>query len=302
MKHISLFSSPISAVSKTICALALVSLATNVSLFAFDWPQNETASDSFYSYFGQLRGGTIETSLIFKDSSDVKAADNGTIVATLTEHGDDFGWFESTLGNTVIIAHDNQLMTIYANLDEDTVPPTLTKVSEVKTGTFLGTSGNSGWQEGRSCLEFQVVDTKNNASINPRILMPRIGEELPLVIGDLSLTDRNGETSYLTVQHEFASGQYSLYRTRQSVAVPYRTTVSINGALVETISYDMLKEDNGTLCAYGNKYYPKELLYPDNKRQLLAQVQLTKGRNTVAVSISDILGYKETLSYKLDVY
>src|SRR5574344_2800299 len=113
---------------KQTAAFAATLIISSSAAFAFDWPQMETASDSFYSYFGQLRGGTIETSLIFKDSSDVKAADKGTIIATLTEHGDDFGWFESTLGNTVIIAHDNQLMTIYANLDEDTVPPTLTKV------------------------------------------------------------------------------------------------------------------------------------------------------------------------------
>lgn len=287
---------------KQTAAFAATLIISSSAAFAFDWPQMETASDSFYSYFGQLRGGTIETSLIFKDSSDVKAADKGTIIATISEHNNDYGWFESTLGNAVIISHDNQLMTVYANLDAETIPSMVTRVAQVKTGTPLGTSGNSGWQEGRSCLEFQVVDTKNNASINPRILMPRIGEELPLAIGELSLTDRKGKTSYLTIDHEFASGLYSLYRTRQSVAVPYRTIVSINGAIVETISYDMLKEDNGSLCVYGNKFYSKELLYPDNKRQLLAQVQLTRGRNTVTVSITDILGQKETLSYKLDVF
>ena len=34
--------------------------------FAFEWPQEEKIlSDSFYSYFGQLRGNTISSSLIF---------------------------------------------------------------------------------------------------------------------------------------------------------------------------------------------------------------------------------------------
>jgi len=280
---------------------AFLLLAGSV-VYAFDWPQNETLSDSFFSYFGQLRGGTIETSLIFKDSSDVKAADKGTVIATIREHGNDFGWFESTLGNAVIIAHANQLVTVYANLDEETIPANVNSVTPVIAGTPLGTSGNSGWQEGRSCLEFQVLDTKNHSAINPRILMPRTGEELPLSLGELSLTDRNGKTSYLSVEHTLASGQYSLYRARQSVAVPYHTTVSINGAVVESISYDMLKADSGYLCVSGNKYYSKEVLYPDGRRQLLGQIQLTKGRNTITVAISDILGDKETLSYKLDVF
>ena len=33
--------------------------------FAFEWPQEEKIlSDSFYSYFGQLRGNTISSSII----------------------------------------------------------------------------------------------------------------------------------------------------------------------------------------------------------------------------------------------
>ena len=49
---------------------ALLTIST-LSLFAFDWPQNEILSDSFYSYFAQFRGGTIGTSLIFSESEEV---------------------------------------------------------------------------------------------------------------------------------------------------------------------------------------------------------------------------------------
>ena len=119
-------------VKYTVAFVSALCVST-AACFAFDWPQLETASDSFYSYFGQLRGGTIETSLIFKDSSDVKAADNGTIIATISEHNNDYGWFESTLGNAVIISHDNQLMTVYANLDSETIPYMVNNVTSVKT-------------------------------------------------------------------------------------------------------------------------------------------------------------------------
>ena len=37
-------------------------------LTAFDWPQEQTESDMFYSYYGQLRGDQISSSLIFTKS------------------------------------------------------------------------------------------------------------------------------------------------------------------------------------------------------------------------------------------
>ncbi|HBB15003.1 MAG TPA: hypothetical protein DCZ76_12125, partial [Treponema sp.] len=85
--------------------LAVTLLGTAAALFAFSWPQAQTNSDTFHSYFGQLRGGTISSSLIFKDNSEVKTADPGDILAVIDDHTEDYGWFESTLGNAVIIGH-----------------------------------------------------------------------------------------------------------------------------------------------------------------------------------------------------
>lgn len=291
-----------SSFTKTGIAFAVLFASTTATIAAFDWPQAETASDSFYSYFGQLRGGTLESSLIFKDSSDVKAADSGKVIAVITEHGSDFGWFESTIGNAVIVAHKDSIVTVYGNLDGETIPSSLYTSKDIPVGTPLGASGNSGWQEGQSCLEFQVLDTKNRSVINPRILMPRIGDELPLVIGELTLDDRNGKTSYLALERTFKAGTYSLYRDRQRIAVPYRTTVAINGAAVETISYDMLKANDGKLCAFGNTYYPRTVLYPDDSRQLLGQIRLTSGRNSVSITVTDILGERKTVSFSLEVF
>src|SRR5574344_2361785 len=177
--------------SKVITIISITALLATPA-FAFDWPQAETASDTFYSYFGQLRGGTIESSLIFKDSSPVKSVDDGTIIALISEHEDDYGWFESTLGNAVLVTHENEIVTVYGNLDSDTIPATIARTDTVKTGTALGESGNSGWQEGQSCLEFEILDIKTHSAINPRILMPRIGNELELSINDISLVDREG--------------------------------------------------------------------------------------------------------------
>ncbi len=276
-------------------------LILQAELFAFDWPQEETFSDSFYSYFGQLRGGTISTSLIFRDSSDVKASEDAEILAILSEHTNDFGWFESTLGNTVILLHNDNISTVYANLDENSIPQILDEKDSVKKGEKIGTSANSGWQEGTSCLEFQVLDTKNHNAINPRILMPRIGKELPLFAKNVYLVDAKEKEFILGRDKIIHSGSYRIYCDRQEIAVPYKTTISINGVVYESLSYDTLSERNGKLCVQGNNFYQVMDLYPDNKRQFLGQINLTSGKHSLSATLFNILGTTQTSRFAVDV-
>ena len=53
-------------------------------------------------------------------------------------------------------------MTVYGNIDAESLPENLSETKEITTGTPLGISGNSAWQQGHSSLEFQVIDTKNS--------------------------------------------------------------------------------------------------------------------------------------------
>lgn len=292
----------ISFVKKFILSAAAIAALLGINVAsAFDWPQNETSSDSFFSYFGQLRGGTIEPSIVFSENSEVKAAEKGNVAIILTEHDKDYGWFESTLGNTVIIAHADQMDTIYANLDEDDFAAKDFTKTEVRQGEYLGTSGNSGWQMGENCLEFQVIDTKTSSAVNPRGLMPRIGNELPLVMGRIYLEDEAGVLHNLLNEHVLAPGMYKVYHTRQEVAVPKRTSVALNGVTIETIYYDTLKEVDGHLCAIGNKNYTVEQLYPDPSRQLLGCVQLTTGKAALKLALVDILETAQTITYNLEI-
>ena len=286
---------------KILKAGILVSVAA-MTAFAFDWPQDKVSSDDFFSYFAQLRGGAFETSLIFKDNSTVRAAETGTIAAIITEHNNDMGWFESTLGNAVILVHDDDFSTVYGNIDEESLNQELFSATSLETGTELGISGNSGWQNGQSCLEFQVLDLKTEASINPRNLMPHMGNELPLEIGKVTVRNEEGTSWDLANTRIIPSGRYSVYHARQSVAVPYKTKIALNGALLETISYDRIKAEDGELCIYGNSSYSCAEVYPDQDRQLLGVLQLPKGKNTLSITIQDISGYEREASYVLDIY
>lgn len=280
------------------CILLISSIA-----FSFDWPQEKVVqSDQFYSYFGQLRGETISNSLIFSEISDVKAADDGYLTVIISEYSDHTDFFPSTLGNAVILSHTDNLLTVYGNIDSESILKEAFNENCIKCGETFGTSGNSAWQQGHSSLEFQVIDTKNNTSINPRLLMPRVGKELPLYYNEIYLQGKNGRQYNVTNQNILPSGIYKVYKKRQAVAVPYRTRVAINGTVVDQISYDLLRQDDNQICVSGRKNYSKSILYPNNDLQLLGEATLTPGKNALQLTITDILGKEVNATYLLTIH
>ncbi len=287
---------------KKLYSLLIVSFISS-AIFAFDWPQEKIVqADQFYSYFGQLRGDTISNSLIFSEPSEIKVADDGKIVIFLSDYDEATDFFPSTLGNAVIIAHQDKILTVYANIDSESVNKEIFTADSVQTGFKLGMSGNSAWQQGKSSLEFQVIDTKDNTSINPRLLMPRIGKELPLYYNEIYLQDKNGRNFNIQAQNVLPKGIYKIYKKRQSTAVPYRTRVAINGATEDNLSYDLLRQDDGQICVSGKKNYPKNILYPNNDLMLLGEANLPKGKIALQLTLFDILGKETPATYLLSVY
>lgn len=288
---------------KKITAFIFITFAI-FSAHSFDWPQEEVIqSDQFYSYFGQLRGDTISNSLIFSEPSEIKSADKGTLEIFIKEFNDNTDFFPSTLGNAIIVAHSDNLLTVYGNIDYDTINTELLTSSEtIESGTIFGKSGNSAWQQGRSSLEFQVIDTKNNTAINPRLLMPRVGKELPLYYNEVVLQNKNGRQYNVSTQSTLPSGTYKVYKKRQAVAAPYKTRVAINGTVVDQISYDLLRQEDFQICISGKKNYSKSVLYPNSELQLLGETTLTSGKNALQLTLIDILGKETYATYMLSIY
>ena len=90
-------------------------------LFSFEWPQDNISKDSYNSYFGQNIGGKINTSLTFSEPSEIKAAEDGYIIAIFTDEEDQSSFFPSTLGTAVILSHSDNLLSVYGNIDEKTL-------------------------------------------------------------------------------------------------------------------------------------------------------------------------------------
>lgn len=271
------------------------------SSFSFDWPQSEIQSDSFHTYFAQERGGLLSPSLIFSGSDEIKATDKGKVTVVLSEHEQEPDMFESTLGNAVIVAHNDNLLTVYANLSFEGQKERYS-LSTVETGTSFGVCGLSGWQQGSSLLEFQVIDTKAKAYVNPRLLMPRFGEEPVLSIANVTAQNKKGTDYDFNKTSRIPSGTYRIYMDRQNSSMHYKSILLINGAIADTIKYDTLVEQKGKLCTDGKKFYTSKEIFLDNKKTLLGEITLPKGKNKITVVVSDILGKEKSLTYNIDSY
>lgn len=279
---------------------AFLALAVHLlPVAAFEWPQEGVTEQSFTTVFGQLRGQHFSSSLVFAQPAEISAIASGTIIAVLGGSDSEMGWLHSPLGNAVIIAHDDGLLSVYGNLTQVDVNES---TPQVAVGTKLGTSGGSGWQSGQSSLELQIIDTEQDTAINPRLLMPRLPQELPISLYGITAIGRNGETLELRTRKSLPSGTYKLYRGREQEFFPHVTSVAVNGAAVETITFDTLTRAGRRLAVAGRRPYNATETYPTTDKQFLAEITLTKGRNTLSVTVADINGKEYTASYALEVW
>lgn len=277
-------------------------LIASFNLFAYDWPQENVEQTSIKSYFGQKRGEAISTSLVFSDPEPIKCIEDGKILIIMSDESDDSVFFPSTYGTSVILSHDDSLLSVYGNLDKEEVAKSIGEKSELSTGDIIGEPGNSGWQNGTSSLELQIIDTKKATAINPKILITRTNTELPLKLEGIVLESKSGTKVTLAYQRTIKSGLYKIYQKRNPVACPYKSTVAINGVVVDQISYDTINHENNRLYVSGKKKYTSSDIYPDGELQLLGETMFTAGKSTLGLTLNDFLGKGVQQNYIITVY
>jgi hypothetical protein len=277
-------------------------LIASFNLFAYDWPQENVEQTSIKSYFGQKRGEAISTSLVFSDPEPIKCIEDGKILIIMSDESDDSVFFPSTYGTSVILSHDDSLLSVYGNLDKEEVAKSIGEKSELSTGDIIGQPGNSGWQNGTSSLELQIIDTKKATAINPKILITRTNTELPLKLEGIVLESKSGTKVNLAYQRTIKSGLYKIYQKRNPVACPYKSTVAINGVVVDQISYDTINHENNRLYVSGKKKYTSIDIYPDGELQLLGETMFTAGKSTLGLTLNDFLGKGVQQNFIITVY
>lgn len=281
--------------------LSLIILNINL-LFAFEWPIPDISNQWIFSYFGNNNGGIISTSLIFKDETSVVASEKGTILIKMQEQTEDTDFFPSTLGTTVIISHEDELLSVYGNLDSKSVSTHLQEKKIVEKKDIIGITGNSAWQKNKNSLEFQIIDTKKNSAINPKVLLPRMESELPLYVTNVIIKNKNNVSYELSKQKNFPSGFYRIYQLKSDLTNPYKTVLSLNGVIIDQINYDAINHENNKIYLSGKKKYTTSDIYPEKNLQLLGEVSFTPGKSTLGINIQDILGNTKQYNYNISIY
>lgn len=280
----------------------ILTISAMFSCFAFDWPQDNVTKDSFSSYFGQNRGEIISTSIVFSKPSEVKAAEDGHVLIVMSEESDDSDFFPTTLGTSIILSHEDNLLSVYGNIDSENVINITDKNHEVKSGDVLGYSGSTGWQNENGNLEFEIVDTSNKTAINPKILMPRSQNELPLILAGVKLQSKNGTYYDINKTKTYEAGVYRIYIKKNHIVSPYKTTVAINGVTIDQITYDTISEENGKTCVTGKKKYTSDVIYPTPDLQLVGEANLTPGKATLSIYLGNILSKTKQSNFNITIY
>ncbi|GMO50119.1 MAG: hypothetical protein Pg6C_13450 [Treponemataceae bacterium] len=285
--------------------ISVILMLAPVFCFSFRWPQDNVQLQSFSLGFSELRESIMSQSLIFAHNDQIKAVENGTVVAVIRAPDSDSSLFCSTLGNAVIVNHGDTLVAVYGNLDEISLAPDTDKVTDE---TIIGRSGTSGWIRGHQGLEFQMLDIKNKKALNPRSLMPRFETELPLYIPWVFAVNSKNEIFSLGAYTKLPAGQYKLY-VRGDHGVPYKTAVLVDVAVYETIVYDALSTSGAKLTVQGRSAYATRDIYPgafdtitqDKTLLYLSTVLLSSGKKTIRVILSDINNTERQSSFTVDV-
>lgn len=270
--------------------------------FAFEWPME---SKKINANFAELRGGEMNNSLVFSESenNDVKASDNGFVKAIIQDYEDDTDFFSSTFGNTIIVSHNDGILTVYGNLDKDTIENKKAEPKKISTGEVLAKTGKSAWKKSSDSLCFQMLDEKNNITINPRIILSQSAEkENALYPQDIVLKNRQGRNFRIREQNTLPQGYYRVYQKRPTAAMPYKMQIFVNGEVQEEIAFDVLRQDSDKLCVSGKKNYTKNELYPTSDTMMLGEIALASGKNSLRFVLVDILGKESFANYGVTNY
>ncbi len=285
------------AFKKAALAVAAFFLAAEFSR-AFEWPSRDFNGENLKATFAQNRNGRFNSSQIFREVEDVTVTDSGRLAIVIFEHQDGATWFESTLGNCVVIAHEDNLVSIYGNLDEQSAD-SFSRKQNVVSGISIGKVGDSAWSDTPDSLEFQIVDTSKKRFLNPLMLMPRISGMQDSALDGITLENQLGRVLELSSTRTLQAGTYNVYKIRRDLNPTYSSTIYLNGVELESIVKDTLGMENGLLSISGRRSYAAGVFYPDSSREFLGRIVIPHGNNTLTITVRNNLEKERSLTYNV---
>lgn len=283
-----------------------------LSLQAFEWPVKNVKPESFKSYFAQNRGNTISSSIVIQTLPEkeeeetfipeVINSEDGKVLVILTDFKDDNDFFPSTLGQAVIVSHEDNIISVYGNL-ESSVENAMNSAPKISKGTNLGIIADSAWTETTKSLEFKIIDTKNQIAVNPRILLPRVEKEKSFAPVEIIVENKDGKRFDLNTNRSFLSGNYKFYQKRNDTLTPLKSSISVNGELCDELNFsEIFQKNNEIFVSSNSKKYTDSELYPDSKLLLIGEARIAKGKSVITFENTSLLEEKRLVNYAVNIY
>ncbi len=281
---------------RLVCALVLI---LSAPLAAFEWPVSEV---SIVRLFGQKAGVRVERGIVLRQTDVVRASGNGAVLMIL-EQSRAMNAFPCTLGNAVILAHDDGLATAYGNLGP---VERLKERLVVETGDILAEKGESGWMPS-GAFSFQVFDQVKRTSLNPLLLLPALADKrAPVIKGVIAVSQSNQSYALGTAKYA-RQGKYRFYADvvdavegSSAELAPFRVTVLVNGRENSSLSFELVRTENGRNYL-GTREYTADRLYGDGGRMYIGEVSLPRGKTDITVIARDAAGNERTAQFTLQV-
>ena len=278
---------------------------------ALEWP---IARPAILSLFGQRGVNGIERGIVMEGERTVRAAGDGVVLSIIEENRNMSG-FPSTLGNAVLIADSDGLISVYGNLESAEVPA---GGDRVETNAVIARTGRSAWlsraanaeQGGRGVCIFQVEDQKQNTLLNPLLLFPQLHDEIRPTISRVTLVSQSGRSYNPENSRIVAAGSYrvyaavtDLYARDSAQLAPFRVAVLVNGREASAVSFDtMSKKQNMLVPATTPQYFDGSVpVYSEDGSVYAGNISLARGRVEVTVAARDFAGNERTAAYLLQV-
>ncbi len=279
--------------------LVLVLVCAVCSLHAFEWPISDPKP---VRLFGQRSAGIIERGITVETEDTVRAAGYGKLLITLTANTNMNG-FPGTLGNAVLIAHDEGLVSVYGNLEStDGVNDRI----QIESLSILARTGRSGWSAGPD-LVFQILDSQKKTLLNPLLLLPSLKDTKSTMIKNVVAVSATGQTYPLGTVKSVRQGTYRLYADVSDTMdgsptelSPFRISILVNGSEYAAIPFELLKENKGQLFL-STPEYTADNLYTDPERTFLGELKLTRGKTDVSIIARDIAGNERSVLFGMQV-
>jgi Peptidase family M23 len=268
---------------------------------ALDWP---VSSRIITGTFGEDRGDHFHNGIdIGGGSQDVHPVLPGELVFRYDDAAD-YSSLPRGLGSFVVLHHDQDILTLYAHLQNGSLGSERTAYAP---GERLGVVGETGHANGPH-LHFTVFDQEAGSAMNPLAFLPALTDHQPPVIRHVSVAageQRLPLDNGVTLKPGLVEILAEAYDLREDVSfswplAPAVVSVSVDGTEISRISFDSLLVVDGKAVLDGGPL-TRGSVYDSAGLLRCGTVELRAGESRLRISARDIAGNEavKTISFSV---